>query len=776
MRSSITQEGSRLFMNKLKHWTLGGFAAAMLVIIAVISSVAGPAAQAESIGSIRNASRDSANSLAPHVAQDPEGNVHVVWDSQEGARIVRYAKGIWNGSNYDFAGSSVIADASGSQAPSPSVAVAPNGTIMLGWSAPDGLYIRTWDSRASSPGGSAVRLGSGIQSSISADSSNRFHIAWNGDFKIQYCQWDGSNCTKRDAWSNEGEGINRPDIAVDSNDNVHVVYDRGQAVRYRNRPAGGDWGGIDEFSSGNAAQIAADAQGSVHIVWSNDYNIQYCRRTLTAGCADAHTLDASLDLSPSVGATRGGSVLVVFRDDSDDKRLWVAARERGSWSSPRVVAGGPTPPDVSARSYTNRLSAVWSLDYEAQHLLVTVAEDAQPPTATPAPPPPTATPTPIPGPTGQLMVAQEFRTLVGMPGTDATLNVVVTSTGGPASTLRLTVDGVPRNDVAFTPDAEGKMTIPLDNLNLTRACEEKTVTGVLTGPGGTSAPFSASIFVDSAVDATVEVRNPHLFGDQQPGSAGAQLAPEPADFGPVTGGEPGYTRDGYFDLNVRSRSDECAGLKSVAVDFESIPGDGTNPAPSSDNLVFVTGEIVPITFPSILEGVYTFKVIVKDLAGNAATYPATGVYSIVYDSTPPVVTLNATGQVAQTGGSTGIATLSLDGLAVRDELYPNAASTANDEYSGYWVVVKNQSDGVPTDTEWLGSGHVVRSKLAGSPPQLVWNVGLGMVGPFQAGAEYQLYVRFLDGAGNASDKIIASVPFQVDSLQITRVMLPLFTR
>ena len=346
---------------KSKKWTKAS-SCAMLVLLSLLVSQFGSVVQAATATPRVNVSRDDADSISPRSAQDSDGNIHVVWVSVENERVVRYAKGVWNGSNYTFGGSAELARVGSFQFATPSIAVSPNGTVMAAWSASDGVRIRSWNGRDNGPSGGAVHLGGGIQSSVAADNENRFHIAWNGDFQIQYCEWDGSACRKRDSFS-EGES-NRPDITVDSANNVHLVWDRGQGVKYRNRPAGGEWNAIENIGGGNFAQIAADGQGNVHIVRSDNFDIQYCRRTLSSGCAN-RTFDAADDLAPSVGANGRGDVLVAFRT-GESKTLWYNAFENGAWGSSRELDSGPTAPDVSARSYTNRFSVSWSIDFEAQ--------------------------------------------------------------------------------------------------------------------------------------------------------------------------------------------------------------------------------------------------------------------------------------------------------------------------------------------------------------------------------------------------------------------------
>ncbi len=341
-----------------------------LVVMLFMTAIVGlTVVNAAVIGPTLNVSNDEGGSTRPRVAQDPNGNVHVVWDSAEGSRVVRYAKGTWNGATYVFGPSVEIANVGGFQYSTPNIAVAPNNTVMVVWS--DGtIRLRTWSAAAAVPGGTAVGLTGGIQPSVYPDANSNFHIAWSGDFRLQYCQWSGTACSNRAAFDDTENVGNRPDIAVDSNNNVHIVWDTGQTVNYRTRAAGAaNFSGIQPIGGGNSAQIAADGKGNVHIVRSQNFDIYYCSKTIATGCGNQHIMDGLNDVEPSIGATRGGNVAVVFRSSSD---VFYDALENGVWQTTRPAGNGFTV-DVSARPYTGRLSAVWGQDFDIQHRAINVA-------------------------------------------------------------------------------------------------------------------------------------------------------------------------------------------------------------------------------------------------------------------------------------------------------------------------------------------------------------------------------------------------------------------
>ena len=358
---------------------------ASLVLLAAI--VGTTAVQAYTIVPQRNVSEDGNNSVKPRVAQDPQGNVHVVWDSAEGGRKVMYSKGTWNGTSYDFTRKQLVADVGGFQYSAPNIFVAPNNQAMIAWS--DGtLKVKTFDVNAGPPTGAGTPLGGGINPTVSADYSNNFHIVWDGDFQVQYCEFANNACVFRQSLD-ASEGSLRPDIAIDDTNNVHVLWEGDNEARYRTRVAGSGapLGPTEDIGRGNFGGLAVDGTGAIHIVRSNEYNAVYCRKSLGGPCVDERKFDFAADLEPSVGASRGGTVLVVFRDDDNDV-LVINALENGVWSTSKEFASSTTQVDLTQRTYASRFSVVWSRDFDIYHGgFATVALPCDTQTGTSAAPP-----------------------------------------------------------------------------------------------------------------------------------------------------------------------------------------------------------------------------------------------------------------------------------------------------------------------------------------------------------------------------------------------------
>ncbi len=728
------------------NWVTVRLCAVLLFCTAAILFAGSPIVQAASLLPTINVSHDSSNSLLPKVAQDPDGNVHVVWVSDSGgSRSVLYAKGTWNGSNYDFSSSVALGAVGGFGYAAPNIAVAPNGTVLAAWSPSfSQMLVKTWNMRAGPPANTAS-LDIGIRASIAADANNHFHIVGDQNSQIQYCEFDGTRCLRRDTFPTANS--TRPDVAVDSTDGVHVVWDTGQTVYYRARGAGADWGSAQSLGGGNAAQIAADGQGSVHIVWSSNYDIQYCRRTLSSGCTDQYTINAGDDLQPSIGATPNGNLVVGLSAGGP----WFATRENGGWSNAQKISSG-VQLDVSSRSFSGRVSVVFSNNYDIQHATVVVS----------APPPPTP-------PSGSLTLNN------GATFTNQTaVNAQITNSSTTPATTYSLADGTDPG----TPSTP--FTNPTTNttFNLTNdgQCRTHTVVGRLGSVAGNSATFSAAITYDPSVDASVLVRNPNLSGNQSApiaapatvsGMLGSPIAPN--------AGESGYTPFTYYALRIGAGAAECSGLRNYSTAIVSVPSGtapgATAPQPIANNTV-ATAPALKNAENTTPEGIYQVRIGVADIAGNSKSYPsATQTYAITYDATGPAATLG-TGLIPTGKESDGMFLLNLAGLNVWDKLYPDKGT--NQHYWGYWVLVRNDADPTPSidDNDWQTRGIVVGGQV---PSTLRWNVAMGMVNTFKPGANYKVLIRFIDGAGNPSN-ILESQALQVNELTGPRLFLPIVSR
>jgi len=135
---------------------------------------------------------------------------------------------------------------------------------------------------------------------------------------------------KRLTWNSGGS--EHPDVAVDSNDTIHIVWDDSspgnEEIYYRNSEDGGTtWSAAKRltWSSGDSERPAAaiDSNNRIHIVYYDDTpgnrEIYYMRSTdagTTWSAAKRLTWSTGLSHYPAVAVDSGDAVHVAFYDDT----------------------------------------------------------------------------------------------------------------------------------------------------------------------------------------------------------------------------------------------------------------------------------------------------------------------------------------------------------------------------------------------------------------------------------------------------------------------------
>jgi hypothetical protein len=192
-----------------------------------------------------------------------------------------------------------------------------------------------------------------------------------------------------------------------------------------------------------------------------------------------------------------------------------------------------------------------------------------------------------------------------------------------------------------------------------------------------------------------------------------------------------YTRSTLGSINITAVTDP-SGLASYAI----------NDQPAVD---FDTNNInkpIPVNFNSITSTV-GISLTLTDGAGNTEIR---GIRPLTYDITPPSVSVAPTSITftAATGVFSG--TIGLTGGTITDDIY----SANGRQYWGVWVAnakcVGDVTGGCPADTSsQLRWGAVPVT----NPTAIPWNL-LNGISQAPVSGLYRTYIRFLDGAGNAS--------------------------
>jgi hypothetical protein len=175
------------------------------------------------------------------------------------------------------------------------------------------------------------------QPTIAIDSLDNIHVVWAGDgwgdyttkTNIQYRKRTTSWQTQ-EAVTNVDHYLNGPAIAIDSEDNIHVVFygyeDVWTSIRqiqYCQKTT--SWQALEVVTSINNHQyypsIAIDSSDNVHIVWfganwpgvgSAFYNIQYRKRTTSWQTQEAVTDIAEAQKDPCIAVDSEDNIYVVW--------------------------------------------------------------------------------------------------------------------------------------------------------------------------------------------------------------------------------------------------------------------------------------------------------------------------------------------------------------------------------------------------------------------------------------------------------------------------------
>jgi hypothetical protein len=240
---------------------------------------------------IKRLTWNSTWSYSPAISLDSSNNIHIVWhDYTPGNPDIYYKRSTDGG--ITWGGTKRLIWTSGNSF-NPAIAVDSSDNIHLVWLDDTPGNLEIFYKKSTDGGitwGGAKRLtwnaGTSLSPAIAVDSSDNIHLVWYdytpGDSEIFYkrstnggMSWSG---TMRLTW-NAGGSLS-PAIAVDSSSNVYVVwpdYTSGNVEIYYKRSTNGGvkWGG-DKRLTWNAGEsgdpaIAVDSNSRLHVVWNDKY-------------------------------------------------------------------------------------------------------------------------------------------------------------------------------------------------------------------------------------------------------------------------------------------------------------------------------------------------------------------------------------------------------------------------------------------------------------------------------------------------------------------------
>jgi PKD repeat protein len=160
---------------------------------------------------------------------------------------------------------------------------------------------------------------------VSVDSHGNFYVVWGELSGETYGDVYFAKYTKdTETWSDPrnlsqsgralSEGHDVSGIAVDGNDNVHVVWTEGSIVRLRSL-IGGEWtqaGTIGEGSSLEGARIAAVGSGNLYVAWWGRDGVVRSRARINQNWESVRNVSGSRRAKFSDIAAGHASVMIVF--------------------------------------------------------------------------------------------------------------------------------------------------------------------------------------------------------------------------------------------------------------------------------------------------------------------------------------------------------------------------------------------------------------------------------------------------------------------------------
>ncbi len=316
------------------------------------------------------------------------------------------------------------------------------------------------------------------------------------------------------------------------------------------------------------------------------------------------------------------------------------------------------------------------------------------------------------------------------------------------------------------------------------------------------------------VDAAVEVMNPKMFGLMPP--VFSPIAPAGDLFNEgASNGDPGYTRINQMFMRVADIGD-CTGLNAYNVLYDN------NTTLFESGIItgtFASNRPLPPQAPNtaLATGETLFRIQVFDRAGNSFTFPRRMVYDPPGDNGEgrPVMDLGQTSIATDTNTLTILRELIVNTIVVTDNLYrrgesfptrgynnlqtPPNTSDPTKQFWGLWIAVEYLGKGANAESQYpqLPNGGLTFQNLrwqavevpnASSGARVRFNLFDGVLdrtassptngfGPdLTKDGTYRVYVKALDGAGNASEATYVTTLRLDPGYEVVTIRLPIIRR
>jgi len=530
---------------------------------------------------------------------------------------------------------------------------------------------------------------------------------------------------------------------------LHVLFTGGTSgsesakrIYYTRKVGSGAWQPAElrqSTAGGGFPKLVTDTQSSIYGAWhvnSSAYGYEpYFSRSTDDGTTwktpqAVGSLTSDVGQTPAIARTPSGKLAVLWEDqyNTSDGRRDIYARtsdDNGTtWSGRQnVSAASGYSRNVAVAGGITGFRAAWHDERSGNYHIYTSVFNVGPtgPSATPQ----------LPARTKDNAVPVNFASISGSP-----------------TELRWRWGAAPTDAAS---DSSGWQTftnpksIPLPAG--TTACQTLTLyTQVKAGTAIELAAKSATTQFDNAVQAAVDVVNPHMAGLPVTFLSTADNSTTSA-----SEGNPGYTREPYAFLRVGDAGD-CSGLSNFTVSTGN-----PSPTPAFTNGNYVGTVPLPQTNIHNGGGIATFTITVSDTLANRNDFTREIIYDPENTNGDPQGTPNTdglpvvnSGTVTADNAASVIQTLTLSNLNVTDNVYgPKEGLSSTREFWGLWIANATSDVGAANIPIW----YPVRVPDPNANPLKVkWSIFTGLnfgLDPNKPG-DYFVYVRFLDGAGNPS--------------------------
>ena len=504
-------------------------------------------------------------------------------------------------------------------------------------------------------------------------------------------------------------------------------------------------------SGGGFPKLVTDLRSKVYGVWqvnSSSYGYEpYFSRSLDNGTnwttpQAVGSKTADIGQTPAIARTSSGKVAVLWEDEyrtSDMKRdifSRISEDDGANWSGAKDISpSAGFSRNVAATANESSFQAAWHDERRGSYQIYfsTYAVGVIFPSATP-------------------LLDN------GLPTTrNNTVTVSFSNVIGSPDSVRYHWDAPPTDADAWVAFAS-PLTIAGPTGVTAEACQNHTLyTQVRRSTTNGLAAQDSELF-DIGVQAQVNILNPHL-------------ASLPAAGNGASDGDPNYTRDPSFYLGISGFTD-CSGLSTFSV------ASGAS-GPITNNRYVNT---LALPGGSAL-GPHAISVVVTDALGNANTWQQTLIYDPANTDTTGAHTntlglpvLASGGSVTADNANSIIRSLSFKNISVDDNLYGQQANlrqlASGKQFWGVWIANTTS----PTTTVDVPSlnWYPVRVAAPNSSFTVTWDLfsGMGFTTDLRnKPGDYYVFVRFLDGAGNASTgslkvKVTLAAGYDIPTLRL----------